>query len=145
MGNYVINEIYSDGYERFAMIEDVETNIKVNVHFLEYDEYLESGEKSQKKKKGDTLDGDISIQLVTFSRKADEALIHRQKIQKSSHIKAIIEVAQIIDSFSIYALSTISVHDILIEFENVVNYRVGESFGYWFFRIERNILTKIIC
>ena len=45
MGSYVISEIYSDGYERFAMIEDVEKNIKVNVHFLEYDEYLESGEK----------------------------------------------------------------------------------------------------
>ena len=126
MGSYVISEIYSDGYERFAMIEDVKKNIKVNVHFLEYDEYLESGEKSQKKKKGDTLDGDISIQLVTFSRKADEALIHRQKIQKSPHIEAIIEVDQIIDEYSIYALSTISDRDILIEFENAVSYKVGE-------------------
>ena len=126
MGSYVISEIYSDGYERFAMIEDVKKNIKVNVHFLEYDEYLESGEKSQKKKKGDTLDGDISIQLVTFSRKADEALIHRQKIQKSPHIEAIIEVEQIIDEYSIYALSTISDRDILIEFENAVSYKVGE-------------------
>ena len=126
MGSYVISEIYSDGYERFAMIEDVEKNIKVNVHFLEYDEYLESGEKSQKKKKGDTLDGDISIQLVTFSRKADKALIHRQKIQKSPHIEAIIEVEQIIDEYSIYALSTISDRDILIEFENAASYKVGE-------------------
>ena len=126
MGSYVISEIYSDGYERFAMIEDVKKNIKVNVHFLEYDEYLESGEKSQKKKKGDTLDGDISIQLVTFSRKADKALIHRQKIQKSPHIEAIIEVEQIIDEYSIYALSTISDRDILIEFENAVSYKVGE-------------------
>ena len=126
MVSYVISEIYSDGYERFAMIEDVEKNIKVNVHFLEYDEYLESGEKSQKKKKGDTLDGDISIQLVTFSRKADKALIHRQKIQKSPHIEAIIEVEQIIDEYSIYALSTISDRDILIEFENAVSYKVGE-------------------
>ena len=126
MGSYVISEIYSDGYERFAMIEDVEKNIKVNVHFLEYDEYLESGEKSQKKKKGETLDGDISIQLVTFSRKADKALIHRQKIQKSPHIEAIIEVEQIIDEYSIYALSTISDRDILIEFENAVSYKVGE-------------------
>lgn len=126
MGNYVIIEMDSDGYERFAMIEDVEKNIKVNVHFLEYDEYLESGEKSQKKKKGDTLDGDISIQLVTFSRKVDEALIHCQKIQKSPHIEAIIEVDQIIDEYSIYALSTISDRDILIEFENAVSYKVGE-------------------
>lgn len=69
MGNYVINKIYSDGYERFAMIEDVGKHIKINVHFLEYDEYLESGEISQKKKNGDILDGDISLQLITFSRK----------------------------------------------------------------------------
>ena len=126
MGNYVIIEIDSDGYERFAMIEDVGKNIKVNVHFLEYDEYLESGEKSQKKKKGDTLDGNISIQLVTFSRKVDEALFHRQKIQKSPHIEAIIEVAQIMDEYSMSARSTISDHDILIEFENAVSYKVGD-------------------
>ena len=126
VGNYNINEIYSDGYERFAIIEDTKKGIKINVHFLEYDEYLESGEKSQKKKKGDTLDGDISIQLVTFSQKVDEARVHHQEIQKSSHIKAIIEVTQIIDEYSIYALSTISDSDILVEFENAVSYKVGD-------------------
>ena len=127
MGNYNINEIYSDGYERFAIIENAKKDIKINVHFLEYDEYLESGEKSQKKKKGDTLDGDISIQLVTFSQKVDEARVHHQEIQKSSHIKAIIEVTQIIDEYPIYALSTVSDSDILIEFENPVSYKVGDK------------------
>ena len=127
MGNYNINEIYSDGYERFAITENAKKDIKINVHFLEYDEYLESGEKSQKKKKGDTLDGDISIQLVTFSQKVDEARVHHQEIQKSSHIKAIIEVTQIIDEYSIYALSTVSDSDILIEFENPVSYKVGDK------------------
>ena len=128
MGNYVINKIYSDGYERFAMIEDVGKYIKVNVHFLEYDEYLENGGKSQKRKKGDTLDGNISIQLITFSRKVDvnEALIHFQKIQKSPHIEAVVEVTQIIDEYSIYALSTVSDSDILVEFENAVSYKVGD-------------------
>lgn len=128
MGNYVINKIYSDGYERFAMIEDVGKHIKINVHFLEYDEYLESGEISQKKKNGDILDGDISIQLITFSRKVDvnEALIHFQKIQKSPHIEAVVEATQIIDEYSIYALSTVSDSDILVEFENAVSYKVGD-------------------
>ncbi|MFR4987995.1 hypothetical protein [Anaerotruncus colihominis] len=128
MGNYVINKIYSDGYERFAIIEDVGKYIKINVHFLEYDEYLESGEKSQKRKNGDTLDGDISIQLITFSRKVDvnEALIHFQKIQKSPHIEAVVEVTQIIDEYSIYALSTVSDSNILVEFENAVSYKVGD-------------------
>lgn len=126
MKKYIINEISSDGYERFATIEEIGKNVKINVHFLEYDEYLESGEASRKKKKGDILEGDISIELVTFSQKADEDLSHYQEIKKSSHIKAIIEVAQIIDAYSVYALSSILDDNILIEFENVVSYRVGE-------------------
>ena len=120
MGNYVINEIYSDGYERFAIIEDIGKHIKINVHFLEYDEYLESS--------GDILDGDLSIQLITFSRKVDvkETLIHFQKIQNSPHIEAVIEATQIIDEYSMYALSTVSDSNILVEFENTVSYKVGD-------------------
>ena len=128
MGNYVINEIYSDGYERFAIIEDIGKHIKINVHFLEYDEYLESSENSQKRTNGDILDGDLSIQLITFSRKVDvkETLIHFQKIQYSPHIEAVIEATQIIDEYSMYALSTVSDSNILVEFENTVSYKVGD-------------------
>ncbi len=128
MGNYVINEIYSDGYERFAIIEDIGKHIKINVHFLEYDEYLESSENSQKRTNGDILDGDLSIQLITFSRKVDvkETLIHFQKIQNSPHIEAVIEAIQIIDEYSMYALSTVSDSNILVEFENTVSYKVGD-------------------
>ena len=128
MGNYVINEIYSDGYGRFAIIEDIGKHIKINVHFLEYDEYLESSENSQKRTNGDILDGDLSIQLITFSRKVDvkETLIHFQKIQNSPHIEAVIEATQIIDEYSMYALSTVSDSNILVEFENTVSYKVGD-------------------
>ena len=128
MGNYVINEIYSDGYERFAIIEDIGKHIKINVHFLVYDEYLESSENSQKRTNGDILDGDLSIQLITFSRKVDvkETLIHFQKIQNSPHIEAVIEATQIIDEYSMYALSTVSDSNILVEFENTVSYKVGD-------------------
>lgn len=126
MKKYVINEIYSDGYERFAIIEEIGRNVKINVHFLEYDEYLENGEGSQKKKKGDMLEGDISIELVTFSQKVDEDLSYHQEIQKSPHIEAIIEVVQIIDEYSIYALSAILDENVLVEFENAVSYKVGE-------------------
>ena len=128
MGNYVINEIYSDGYERFAIIEDIGKHIKINVDFLEYDEYLESSENSQKRTNGDILDGDLSIQLITFSRKVDvkETLIHFQKIQNSPHIEAVIEATQIIDEYSMYALSTVSDSNILVEFENTVSYKVGD-------------------
>lgn len=126
MKKYIINEIYSNGYERFAMIEEVGKDVKINVHFLEYDEYLENSEESQKKKKGDILEGDISIELVTFSQKVDKELTHHQEIQKSPHIEAIIEVTQIIDEYSVYALSSILDDKVLIEFENAVSYKVGE-------------------
>ena len=128
MGNYVINGIYSDGYERFAIIEDIGNHIKINVHFLEYDEYLASSENSQKRTNGDILDGDLSIQLITFSRKVDvkETLIHFQKIQNSPHIEAVIEATQIIDEYSMYALSTVSDSNIVVEFENTVSYKVGD-------------------
>ena len=126
MKKYIINEIYSDGYERFAVVEEIEKNVKLYVHFLEYDEYLENGEESRKKKKGDILEGDISIELVTFSQKVEENLTHHQEIYNSSDIKAIIEVAQIIDEYSIYAFSSILDDNILIEFEMAISYIVGE-------------------
>lgn len=92
------------------------------------DEYLESSENSQKRTNGDILDGDLSIQLITFSRKVDvkETLIHFQKIQNSPHIEAVIEATQIIDEYSMYALSTVSDSNILVEFENTVSYKVGD-------------------
>ena len=126
MKKYIINEIYSNGYERFAMIEEVGKDVKMKVHFLEYDEYLENSEESKKKKKGDILEGDIAIELVTFSQKVDEELTHHQAIQKSPHIEAIIEVTQIIDEYSVYALSSILDDKVLIGFENAVSYKVGE-------------------
>ncbi len=72
------------------------------------------------------MEGDISIALVTFSRKTDGRLSHHQGIQESSSIKAIIEVTQIIDEYSIYAVSSILENNILIEFESAINYEVGE-------------------
>ena len=51
MQKYVIKEIYTDGYERFAIIEEIERDIKLNVNFYQYDEYLENGEESKKRKR----------------------------------------------------------------------------------------------
>lgn len=127
MKQYVISEIYSYGYERFALVEEIGRDLKMNVHFLECDEYLENGEKSGKKKRGDILEGNISIELVTYSRKTDDRIGHCQSIQKSPNIKAVIKVAQIIDDYSVYAVSSLSDDIILIEFESAVNYREGES------------------
>lgn len=126
MKKYVINAIYSDGYERFAIIEGIGQDVKLNVHFLEYDEYLEPGEESSKKKKGDILEGDISIELVTVSQKVERDFFHHQEIQKSPHIEAIVEVTQIINEYSIYAFSTILNDNVLIEFESAVDYKIGD-------------------
>lgn len=126
MKKYIINEIYTDGYERFAIIQEGGENVELSVHFLEYDEFLENHEKSNKKKKGDVLEGDLSIELVSSSQKVKEKLSHYQNIQKSSHIEAVVEVIRVIDEYSLYALSSIVEDNILIEFENEVDYKVGE-------------------
>ena len=126
MKRYIINEIQSDGYERFAIIEEIGQSIKINVHFFEYDEYLENGEQSRKKKKGDVLEGNLSIELVTFSQRVEEELYYNQNIQSSPHINAIIEVTEIIDEYSLYAFSSILNDNIVIEFESAIDYKVGE-------------------
>ena len=127
MKKYVINEISADGYERFAVIQRSGKDGKLSVHFLEYDEFLENSEESSKKKKGDILEGDLSIELVSSSQKVDEELSYYQKIPKSSHIEAVVEVVQVINECSLYALSSILEDRILIEFESAVNYKEGEK------------------
>ena len=126
MKKYVIEDIYSDGYERFAIVEKMGKNERINVHFLECDEYMENDEESRKRRKGDIIEGDISIELVAFSHKVAEPVSHFQNIYNSPHIEAVIEVVQIIDEYSIYARSSISDDNILIEFENAISYEVGE-------------------
>ena len=126
MRKYVISEISTDGYERFAVIQVSGEDVKLSVHFLEYDEFLENGEESSKKKKGDILEGDLSIKLVSSSKKIDEELRYYQKIQKSSHIEAVVEVGQVIDKYSLYALSSVLEDRILIEFESEIDYQKGD-------------------
>lgn len=127
MTKYEIKELHADGYERFAFVREMGKNIQMCVHFIEYDEYIENDEVPRKRKKGDLLEGNISIELVTHSRKVDGELSHYQDIQGSPHIKAIVEVTQVKDVDSFYARSSLSEDDILVEFENAVNYRAGEK------------------
>lgn len=126
MKKYIINEIYADGYERTATVEEVDYNTKYIVHFLEYDEYLERDGQSLKRKTGDILEGEISINLVNISKRVNKDLMHRQVIKKSSHIEAIVEVSQITDEYSVYAFSSVSNDKILIEFEDSVDYMEGD-------------------
>ena len=68
----------------------------------------------------------MSIDLVTISQKVNKELFHRQEIKSSPHIEAIVEVTQIIDEYSLYAISSIINDNVLIEFESVVDYKVGD-------------------
>lgn len=126
MKEYIIKEIYADGYERIAKLETIDSGEKFTVHFLEYDEYLENGQESEKKKIGDIIEGDISIDLVTVNRKIDVGVMHRQVIGNSPHIEAVVEVSRIVDNYSVYAFSSISTDEVLVEFESEVDYKDGD-------------------
>ena len=64
------------------------------------------------------VDGIISGKYL----QVDETLL----TLNDEYVEAVIEVTQIIDKYSVYALSSVLDGNVLIEFENEVNYKVGE-------------------
>ena len=120
-----INNIYVDGWERFVE-GNTPDNRNITVHFLEYSEYITQYEISKKKKIGDVLEGDIRIDLVTHSFITKDKLMFIQPIKESSHIRAIIEVENVEDDYSIYARTNICDKNILVEFERKVQYNIGD-------------------
>lgn len=126
MKKYIIKEIYADGYERFAVITGINSDNQFTVHFMEYDEYIENGRVPRKRKAGDALQGELFIDLVTIDKKMDKELLHRQAIQNSSHIEAVVQVDQVKDDFCLYAFSSIIDDKILVEFEHEVDCRPGD-------------------
>lgn len=126
--NFVLTEIYVvDGHERFAGIKRMDAySEQLTVHFLEYDEYLEDSMVSRKRREGDVLEGKLFIALVTGERKTEGELIYRQPIQLSSHIEAVVQVCQVVDNYSVLAMSTVAEDQILVEFEHAVDYKSGD-------------------
>lgn len=103
MGNFIINEIFSDGYERWANVKDLKSGKMLNVYFLEYDEYLEGG-VSKKRQKGDFITGVIKLSSVFLEEANVEGdLLFKQPIKNSPHLEAIIEVLEVLDGFTIMA------------------------------------------
>lgn len=51
MNKYRIEEIYGDGYERWAKVKR-DDNREVYIYFIEYDEYLLNNDNYVKRKKG---------------------------------------------------------------------------------------------
>lgn len=93
--DYKIEEIYGDGYERWAKIEISNSKRKIWVHFVEYDEYLDSDNYLSKRKKGDILSGQIKISLVdSYEDKNKDEQGFFQPINKSSTVIAIGKVVE---------------------------------------------------
>ena len=53
-------------------------------------------------------------------------VMHKQVIDNSSHIEAVVEVSRIIDNYSVYVFSSISTDEVLVEFESEVDYKEGD-------------------
>lgn len=128
MNKYLIDSInFTDGYERIATITDCKNRTKIVVHFFEYGECLDCGEVSDKKKVGDIIEGTLSICLITFSKIVNDDITHYYPdILNSSWVNAVIEVTRSIDDYSLYAKSSITEEDILLEFETKVAYQTGD-------------------
>jgi|APHig6443717817_1056837.scaffolds.fasta_scaffold16294_2 hypothetical protein len=128
MKSYEIEEIYGDGYERWAKIKTESTLKGLFVHFIEYDEYLENTNISIKRKKGDTINGILKIGLVTEFKVIDEEKKgYIQSIKNSSNITTIATVKEINDSDTIVCRIEYLDDDIVVEFEDDVEIEVDTT------------------
>ena len=118
----VIQNIITDGYERFVVVNTI-NNKNLIVHYIEYSEFLEDNEKTALKNIGDIIVSDIKIDLVSNSYITNKKLGFIQEFENSPNIKAIIEVKEVVDEYTIYAQSSLCDESILIEFENKMLYK----------------------
>lgn len=121
----IIQNIISDGYERFLVVNTIE-NKKLIVHYIEYSEYLNDNEKTKIRNVGDILSAEIRIDLVSNSYITNRELDFFQDIDNSSSIKAIIEVKEVIDEYTIFAKTSLCNEVMLIEFENKITYQQND-------------------
>lgn len=128
MRSYVIEEIYGDGYERWAKIKMDNSLGGVYVHFIEYDEYLENTNIPIERKKGDIINGILKIDLVTEFKIVDEDRKgYNQSINKSSNITAIATVKKVDDSDIIVCRIEELGDDIIVKFEEDVEIEVNST------------------
>ena len=116
MEKYLIEELRKYGYDRIATVkESNENNKKWNISFLELN-------TQNIIKKGDIIKGKLFIQYVSKSFKVSDKLSAAQPLMDSPHIQAIVKVVKKINSDSLLVKSTISDTEILVEFENDIDY-----------------------
>ena len=118
----IIRNIIADGYDRFVAVSTI-NNKNLIVHYIEYSEFLNYNENTKLRNLGDILVSDIRIDLVYNSYVTNKKLSFIQEIENSSNIKAIIEVNEVVDEYTIYAKSSLCDESILIEFENKMMYQ----------------------
>ena len=127
MNNYRLEEIHGNGYERWAMITDIKSNIRMVVHFQEYAEYLDDGEITCKRKKGDIVKGCLKIDLVTrYKILEDVESTFIQEIKESSNITAVAKVKEIEDSDILICNINNLGENISVEFEDDIDIEVGK-------------------
>lgn len=121
----IIQKIISDGYERFVEVKTTDNKFLI-VHYFEFSEYLNDNEKTKIRNVGDLLSTDIRIDLVSNSYISNKELNFIQDIKNSSSIKAIIEVKEVIDEYTIFAKTSLCNEVMLIEFENKITYQQND-------------------
>ena len=116
---FSILNIWADGYERIAHIRIVNSTKEFFVSFVEHDEYIETG-KSTKRMIGDIIRGNLKIEFVMDFGESNEELSYCQSISSSPHIEAVVDLMNVIDSFSIKAHLSDYDTPVIVEFEKQI-------------------------
>ena len=87
--------------------------------FAEHDEYTETG-KSTKRMIGDKIRGNLKIEFVMDFGESNEESSYCQNISNSPHIEAVVDVMNVIDSFSINAYLSDYDAPVIVEFEKQI-------------------------
>ena len=122
---FEIVNINTDGYERFVDVKSSEGKC-FTVHFLEFREYLDDNGNSKVKSIGDIIEGNLWIDLVENAYICDKDLMHEQPITHSSDISAVVKVEEVLDDYSIYAITSLCEERIQIEFESKIDFQKGD-------------------
>lgn len=125
---FLISKIKGDGYDRIAYLEEQNSTVKLWVHFIQFNEYVEASKDIIQNTIGSIIEGELKIDLV-MKYELNNIQIEcgfNQPIIESSHIIACGIVTHIEDECTIRCnikgLST----DIVVEFENDIEIHVGD-------------------
>ena len=119
---FEIVNINTDGYERFVDVKSSEGKC-FTVHFLEFREYLDDNGNSKVKSIGDVIEGNLWVDQVENAYICNKDLMHDQPATHSSDIKAVVKVEEVLDDYSIYALTSLCDERIQIEFESKIDFQ----------------------